>query len=117
MLHQFTLENLARLDNGKAAAALDQHIRRAAADCMDRPADPKARVITLQIDLEPVLDTGDLSCSEVKAQIHVTSKVPSHKTRVYSLGLRRNGVLIFSEDSPDNINQTTLLDGPDGGDN
>ena len=33
---QFNLDNLKELDGGKAAAAFETHVRRAAADCMDQ---------------------------------------------------------------------------------
>lgn len=107
-IHQFKLESLEHLDSGKALEAFNLHIKRAALDCFDRPGDPKARKVVLQVDLEPVIDDAG-ECVEVKAQIHATSKVPDHKTRVYSLGLRRNGILVFNEDSLDNIYQSTLL--------
>lgn len=107
-LQQFSLESLRHLDGGRAMEAFALHIQRASLDCMDRPGDAKPRKIKLEIGLVPVLD-DDGSCSEVKAQIHATSTVPAHKTKVYSFGLRRNGMLVFNADSPDDVNQTTLL--------
>jgi ribosomal protein L30/L7E len=110
-----TLESLKDLDYGKAHLAFQAHLARAAQDCLDRPGDSKARTVTLSIGLVPVLES-DLDCTEVKAQIQVTSKVPVHRTKVYSLGLRRNGGLVFSEDSPEAIDQATFFDGePDAG--
>lgn len=105
---QFALDNLKELDGGKAVEALNQHIRRAALDCLDRPADGKPRTVTLTISLSPVLDPQG-NCEEVQAQIHASSTVPKHRTKVYSLGLRRNGVLVFNPDSPDHIDQSTFL--------
>lgn len=113
MIHQLKLESLKDLDAGKAVIAFERHLTRAANDCADRPGDRKPRKVILEINLTPVLDE-DLDCTEVKAQIQVTSKVPVHRTKVYSLGMRRNGILVFNEDSPEAIDQTTLLPDDDG---
>jgi hypothetical protein len=116
MLKQLTLESLAELDGGKGAAAFMHHLTRAAADCADRPMDGKARVVTLKVELTPVAeeagpDRGE--CHEVKLKVSATSTVPTHKTKVYSLGLRNadtlKPMLVFNEDAPDNVNQTTML--------
>lgn len=109
-LHSFTLENLENLDLGKASAAFNMQIRRVAADCLDRPGDANARKVTLEVVAKPVTN-DDGSCERVKLQIQVTSKIPSYRTRVYDLGLRKNGVLVFSEDSPENFDQSTMFDG------
>jgi hypothetical protein len=111
-VQQLTLATLEKLDMGKAAAALQEHLKRAAIDCMDRPGDGKARKVTLQFDITPIV-TPDLTCDEVHIQIQAASKVPTHRTKVYSCGLRKNGMLVFNPDSPDNVNQNTLLDGDD----
>lgn len=107
-MKQFTLDNLKDLDGGKAAFAFEQHVKRAALDCMDRPGDPKPRTVTLVVSLIPVMEPGG-DCTDVEAQIHAKSAVPPHKTKPYSFGLRRNGVLVFNPDSPDNVNQATLM--------
>lgn len=105
---QFNLDNLSELDGGKAALAFEQHVRRAAIDCMDRPGDNKPRKVTLEVSLTPVMQpNGD--CVEVEAQIQARSTVPPHKTKAYSFGLRKNGVIVFNPDSPDAIDQQTLI--------
>ena len=111
-LQAFTLENLENLDLGKASVAFNRQIRRIAEDCLDRPGDVNPRKVTLEIVAKPVTN-DDGSCERVKLQIQVASKIPSYRTRVYDLGLRKNGVLVFSEDSPENIDQTTFFDGED----
>lgn len=111
-LHALTLENLENLDLGKASIAFNQQIRRIAEDCLDRPGDGNARKVTLEVVAKPVTN-DDGSADRVKLQIQVTSKIPSYRTRVYDLGLRKNGVLVFSEDSPENFDQTTIFDGED----
>lgn len=108
-VHVLTLDSLEKLDMGKANEGFALHLKRAALDCMDRPGDDKERKVVLEIAVKPLM-LPDGSCDEVKAQIQVFSKIPNHRTKVYSFGLRRNGSLVFSEDSPDNVNQTTLMD-------
>ncbi len=105
---QFTLESLAELDGGKAVKAFEQHVRRAALDCMDRPADATARKVTLELELVPVLEPGG-DCTEVSARFRAASALPKHQTKLYSLGLRKNGVLVFNPDSPDHVDQSTLM--------
>jgi ribosomal protein L30/L7E len=111
-LHPLSLDTLKDLDMGKAHEAFNVHVRRVAQDCLDRPGDPKPRTVNMQITFIPILDEA-ADCSEVKAAIQVTSKIPSHRTKVYSFGLRRNGTLVFSEDSPTNVAQNTIFDGLD----
>lgn len=106
---QFGLETLRDVDGGKAAIALDRHIKRAATDCLDRPGDPKPRSVTLQIEVIPRLDSDGLDCNEVECRIFVSSKVPPHHTKPLSFGLRKNGILVFNPDSPDAVDQKTLL--------
>jgi hypothetical protein len=102
-----TLDSLKDLDMGKAFVAFQQHLTRAAADCIDRPGDGKARSVKLEIALVPVIEP-DGTCEEVRAQIAVSSKVPIHKTKVYSFGVRSNGAVTFNPDSPDNVSQGTF---------
>jgi hypothetical protein len=104
-----SLDSLKELDGGKIANAINLHLKRAANDCYDRPGDKKPRKVSLEISVVPVLDSEARSCSEVKAQVHVASSVPKHRTREISLGLKPNGALVFNPDSPDRIDQTTFL--------
>lgn len=107
---QFSLETLRELDGGKAAIAFDRHIKRAAIDCSDRPGDPKARTVSLCIELTPRIDADSLDCSEVECKILVNSKVPPHHTKPLSFGLRKNGVVVFNPDSPEAIDQKTMYE-------
>lgn len=105
---EFTIDSLKDLDNGKAAEALRRHLRRAAADCEDRPGDSSPRKVQLSIAMVPVMDDQG-NCDQVKLRIEASSTVPKHRTRVYSMGLRRGGMLVFNPDAPDNVNQSTFL--------
>ena len=104
---QLTLANLAYLDDGKGAEAFDLCLRRAVHDCRDRPNDDKPRIVTLPIELVPVVES-DLSCTEVTAKIKAAAKVPEYKTKSYSLGIRGKDMLVFSEFSPGDVNQASL---------
>jgi hypothetical protein len=108
-IHQLSLDALDKLDMGKAAEAFRLHLRRAALDCLDRPGDDKPRTVVLKVALKPAMEP-DGDCTEVKGQFHVASKVPDHRTKVYSFGLRKNGGLVFNEDSPESIDQSTMFE-------
>jgi hypothetical protein len=117
-LLELTLGALAKLDDGKAHEAFQRLLQRAIADCLDRPGDATARKVTLQVALVPVLDT-DLSCTEVKTQIECKAALPAYRTKVYSMGprqSRKGPMLVINEDSPDNIDQGTLLPEPEEND-
>lgn len=109
-IQAFSLDQLENLDLGKASAAFNSHIKRIATDCLDRPGDSAPRKVTMEIAVKPVLN-DDGTCDRIKLQIQVSSKVPSHRTRVYDMGIRANGMLVFSEDSPTNFDQSTFFDG------
>jgi hypothetical protein len=109
MLQKFTLESLKDLDGGKAGMAFEQHVRRASLDCLDRPGDESARKVTLEAVIVPVRN-DDGTCDGVTIQFHSSSAVPKHRTKLYSMALRANGMLAFNPDAPDNVNQSTMLD-------
>lgn len=106
------LQSLAELDLGKGAEAFQVLLKRAVEDCMDRPGDKTARKVALEIHIVPVMEQGG-DCTEVSAEIHCTARVPTYRTKPYSMGVRKGGMLVFNPDSPDNINQTTFIDEDD----
>ena len=103
------LRTLAELDLGKGAEAFQRLLKRAVEDCMDRPGDKTARKVALEIHIVPIMEQGG-DCTEVAAEIHCTAKVPTYRTKPYSMGVRKGGHLVFNPDSPDNINQSTFID-------
>ena len=107
-MQQLSLGSLKSLDMGKADEAFQSHLARAADDCRDRPLEAKARKVVLEVALVPRPDpSGDTT--EVDVQIQLTSKIPSHRTKVYPMALFRNGAVGFNPDSPDNPNQATIF--------
>jgi len=96
-----------QLDGGRVAEAFDAELRRVVMDCEDRPADDKERKVVLTFQIKPVVDdSGHLD--EVKGRFQVTSTVPRRRSKIYSFGARKNGVLVFNDLSDDNINQGTI---------
>jgi hypothetical protein len=109
-LQKLSLENLKDLDAG-GVLAIDGLITRVANDVMDRPFDATARVVTIQLKFEPVVEQ-DGRCDEVKIQVIGKAAVPDYKTKLRSLGARKTqagGMFVFNPDSPDNVNQRTLI--------
>ncbi len=108
----FSIANLKDLDQGKGVAIFEHLLKLAAIDCSERPAESKVRKVVLEVQMSPVCESqGD--CTSVEARIVARSTVPAQQSRLYSLGLRRNGVLCFNPDSVDNINQASLFNGDD----
>jgi hypothetical protein len=114
-LLQLRLETLKDLDFGRPAVAFEQGLADAVRDCIDRAHDNRARKVTLEMVLIPVIeDDGD--CNQVEGEFKIKTVLPHRQTKPYSFGLNRQGRLFFSENAPDNVNQTTFEDvNPDTG--
>lgn len=105
------LKTLEDLDDGRPVRAFMAELKRAIADCMDRPGDKNAREVTLQMKLKPTVDEEG-NCERVQAEFHTKCKVPIRKTRPYSFECRKakdGPMLVFSSTSPD-VDQTTFDD-------
>ena len=76
-LQKLSLSTLSDLDAG-GVLAFEKLLSRAASDCLDRPNDPTARKITLELEVTPVLEQ-DLTCSEAKIRFHATAKLPTSR--------------------------------------
>ena len=107
--HQLTLQTLEKLGHGSVVEAFNQALRRAARDCEDNPHEDGKRTVTLQCELEPIPDKLS-GCDEVVAKFQIREKLPTRKSRKYSMAMRRDGMLVFNEDSPDDVNQSTFLE-------
>ncbi len=110
MLMQLDLENLKVLDDGRIAAAFAQELKHVVLDLMDRPGDDRPRNVSIKVHFKPLCDeTGH--CEAVNVSMEVGSKMPSRKTKVYSMQARKSQggpMLVFNEMSLDNVNQNTL---------
>ncbi len=110
MLYQLSLENLKHLDLGKADVAFQRELARVAGDCHDRPNDARPRTVTLQVNVVPVCDDAG-NCDTASIQVLVTSKLPTYRTKVHTMGLRaKAGQLVFNEDSDDYTKPTLFED-------
>ena len=107
MKMDLTLDNLKHLDFGKLSVAFDQHIRRAVADCMDRPGDDHQRKVILTFELTPVI-SQEADCDYVSLVGQVSSKVPPHRSAPFQCKPRKGGHLIFDSVSADDVDQMSL---------
>ncbi len=105
------LETLSALAHGKVGVAFDREIKRLVRDCIDRPSDDRARVVTLQITVTPtaVVDGQSVTCEGAKAVAKVRSKVPDYETQEIDLGVRENGGAVFSPTCPENHRQIEMF--------
>lgn len=106
-IKQLGFVDLIEIDDGVMKVAVEAALKRAAADCIDRPALKKSRSVTLKLSVVPVVDdSGD--CSEVKYGFEVVETIPKRGSRQYVFGLRKNGVLTANPDALDNHRQNTF---------
>lgn len=110
MITMLTMGTLAEIDNGRLREAFEQALRRAQTDCKDRPALEKARKITLQLSMVPIVgDSGDLESCNVEFQIK--EALPPRDTRTFNMAADEAG-LYFNDLSPKDIRQRSLDEGP-----
>lgn len=102
-----TFENLESMDDGRQAAAFRRHMERVSQDCMDRPGDPTARVITLKLSVKPVIGQEG-QCERCFLEMEQKSSVPVHRSRPFEMEVTKRG-LLFNKDFPDNLDQVTLF--------
>ena len=106
-LRQFGLRELVEFDDGRIAVAFDQAIARIAQDIDVRPGDDRPRKLTLEIAFGPEVDGSGL-CDSVKMQLQVKDALPTRRSKVYDLGLRKGGLMIFQPLSLHDHNQQGL---------
>ena len=109
-------ETILRLDRGMLSACLEKAIERAVADCVDRPGDDRARVVILKLEVKPKAETREnvITCEGAAATYKVTAKNPPWESQSLDFGVRRlagKDVLVFSDHSPSDHQQTTFFDG------
>ncbi len=122
-LSEFSLENLALLDDGLVVRQVALLIRSAVADIKSRPGEKRPRKIQIQVELTPktvreededgqrvhTLLTG------VAMKVGLDCKLPNRKTLEYDLGVAGSqDRLLFNPNSPYDHRQKTLF--PSGGD-
>jgi hypothetical protein len=108
-LIELKLEALKSLDFGRPAVAFEQGLRDAARDCIDRPADKRPRKVTFEFVLTPMQEE-DGDCNHAEGHFRVKTILPHRQTKPYSFGLKKQGTLFFSENSPQNVDQLAFED-------
>ena len=106
-LEKFQLSAIAVMDGGRIDVAFDQALARVVADCEDRPGEKKARTVTLQLEVVPVLDESGV-CDDVKVQMFINEGIPKRKTRVYDMAMKktnRGPQLLYRPDSLEDAEQ------------
>lgn len=107
MIHPLSLNSIdGILGGGVVGKSFAAHMRRVVADMEDRPADDSAREVTIKFSAKPVMDEHG-TLDEVRAQFHITSSVPKHKTKPYSFAVRGKQ-LVFNDMSDDDVHQHTI---------
>jgi len=86
--HALNTENLAKVDDGKIAAALDSCIRQALLDCADRPNEDKARKVTLEITFAPIVNDTGAAMDDVQTSFSMKVSTPKLQTRDYVMQTR-----------------------------
>lgn len=110
-LKKLDLSSIRDLDVGRVEKAFQIHLGRAVQDCEDRPSDDRARTITIQLQLKPlkeVIDDKYIECAGATGICKISSSIPDYQTSKLDFGVRKGGMLVFSEDSPGDHKQNTL---------
>jgi hypothetical protein len=106
-VHELSLETLGHLDDGRVQEAWRQAVRRAVADCEDRPGVLEARKVMLQFEIYPLMGE-DGSVATIKGGFQVKDSIPTRKSKVYEFQPRGGLKLAFNDLSDDNVQQRTL---------
>ena len=109
---ELNLASLQDLDDGRVSVAFAHEMKRAVQDCIDRPADKTARVVTLELSIKPILapDSSIVEMEGADGEFKIKSKVPTRKSKTYNFRSNKHGQLAFSSESPENADQTTFDD-------
>lgn len=97
---EFTLADLSRLDNGKALKLFNLAMQSVVTDCMDRPAEPKARKVTLTLEVKPVKDQNG-NCETIDVGFAILPTTPPYLTHFYPMKPHKGGKLSFHPDLPE----------------
>lgn len=107
----FDLDHIRQLDFGRIGAAFNLELERVVKDCMDRPADNRARSVTIGFKLRPSSNSLEvIDCDNVLVECEITGAVPKRRTKVYTMQPKRDGKLTFNPDLPEEPEQPTLYD-------
>ena len=76
------------------------------------PAAFRSRTVTLQMTVKPVSEViqNEITCEGATGQYKVKLSVPDWESQKLGFGVKQNGDLVFSENSPANHLQATFFD-------
>ena len=108
-----SLEALQHVEGGRVAAAIDQAIKKAVADCEDRPRNQAVRQVQITIGFKPA--GKDAAEGEVDFAVALAVKTPKGESGSIRGSIRKapnatGYVLAFNDLAEDNPHQGTLDD-------
>ena len=106
-LNVLDLEGLALIDNGIINQMFRFHALKIGRDCADRPGEAGARTLTITISAIPVSSQKG-TLDHVKTEIAVSSKLPTHRTKVYQMRADDANGLLFNPAFADAVDQMQL---------
>ncbi len=111
-LKVLNLDTIKDLDLGRVGVGFGRLLEQAVRDCLDRPADERARKLILQLSLKPKSEIvgQTVSCEGAAGVAQLRLKLPDYESQEVDFGVKQNGKLIFSEDSPRDHRQATMFD-------
>lgn len=92
---EFKTANLAKIDQGRVAAALDDALKQVLADCDDRPTLKAKRKVTLKIEIVPVADQSGQNLADIETKFVVGEPtIPVRESRVYQFQAAKHGDIV-----------------------
>lgn len=112
---QLTLQNIARLDDGRIAKAFEMELEHIVRDCNDRNTLKKPRVVALVFrvvpQVQPSID-GRMpeGCDEAIVDCKIHSNIPKRESKSYTMAVKQSGALVFDDVNPADGNQPGVFD-------
>lgn len=110
-LEKLSLESLARIDSNRIGIAFANALRRCEDDCRERPNNAKARKVSIEVELCPIVEEGANELDRVEVSFKIKDSLPTRSSKSFAMEATEDG-LVFNESSPDNPRQRTLDDAP-----
>jgi hypothetical protein len=106
-LRELNLEGLSTIDGGRVDAAVNRHLKRAIADCEDRPGDKTPRKVVLTMLVRPVM-LQDGAVTDVNVECEVSSTVPKHVSKPVDCRIKNGQRAVFNDMSEGDVDQMTI---------
>jgi hypothetical protein len=100
-------DTIHELNEGKVGALINALMKKATHDIIDRPGEGKARKVALTFFLSPKT-LSDGTVDKIDVQVKGKVVIPDYATQTIDAALRATGGVIFSSDSPNNVDQNTF---------